>query len=212
MNSAMKRTALIFLGAMSLSSVAMSQLSYDFASDNQGWRRADFNPSTYELTILGAATWNAGGYIDGDDFSGWAFHLSPDLSGGFQGTSSIEFDYSSLSGDAVYPFLILRGQNEAIFQSLQVPADNQWHHYSYAFTPGTWFYSNGGTPIQATAGQINGVLTNLFQIGVSADMVSGDDYTRVDNLALVPEPASMAALGLGALALLRRKKCAQISA
>lgn len=203
----MNRFALLSLAAIALSATAQSQLAYDFDTDNEGWRRANLNPSTLELTVLGPATWNAAGFIDADDFSNWAFHLSPDLSGGFAGATSIQFDYSSLSGDSVYPLVVLRGQGEAIFQSLQVPADNAWHHYDYSLTPGTWFYSNGGAPILANASQINSVLTDLFQIGVSADNSVGPEYTRLDNLTVVPEPATMLALGLGAAALLRRRNC-----
>ncbi len=198
--------SIVFVACIFLSSSGFAQLlSYDFSSNAQGWRRANLNPSTLELTVLGGATWNSGGYIDANDFSNWAFHLSPDLSGGFSGTQAIRFDYSSASGDAPYPFLVLRSQTEAIFQVVQVPADGAWHSYEYAFTPGTWQYSSGGAPSVATSGQIQSVLGGLYQIGVSADNSVGAEYTRLDNLAIVPEPGSLVALGLGGLFLRRRK-------
>lgn len=191
---------------LAFAAVSSAQLlSYDFSSNAQGWRRANLNPSTLELTVLGGATWNSGGYIDADDFSNWAFHLSPDLSGGFSGAQAIRFDYSSASGDAPYPFLVLRSQTEAIFQVVQVPADGAWHSYEYAFTPGTWQYSSGGAPTVATSGQIQSLLGGLYQIGVSADNSVGAEYTRLDNLALVPEPGTLVALSFGGLLLRRRK-------
>jgi hypothetical protein len=201
------RFTVILLATLASSASFGQLLSYDFAADHQGWRRANLNPTTNELSVLGAATWNAGGFIDGDDFSTWAFHLSPELTGNYSSATRLEFDYSSLAGDAVYPLVILRNQGSAIFQSLQVPADNAWHRYGYDLTPGTWMFANGGAPTVATSGQIASVLGGLHQIGVSADNSVGIEYTRLDNLTLVPEPASLLFLGLGSV-LLRRRKAA----
>ena len=200
------RLLTVFLGSLVAANGFGQLLNYEFAADNQGWRRANLNPATNELTVLGAATWNAGGYIDGDDFSAWAFHLSPELSGNYSSATRLEFDYSSLAGDAVYPLVILRNQGSVIFQSLQVPADNAWHQYRYDLVPGTWLFSNGGAPTAATSGQIASVLSGLHQIGISADNSVGIEYTRLDNLTLVPEPASLLVLGLGGILLRRRSK------
>jgi hypothetical protein len=193
------------LMAVACTSISFGQISYDFNSDAEGWRRANFNPSTLQLTVLGSATWNSSGYIDADDFSNWAFHLSPELSGGFQGATQISFDYSTQNSDGVYPFVILRAGGQAIFQSLQPPADNQFHNYNYALTPGSWTWSDGSSSHIATSTEINTVLAGMNQIGISADNSVGAEYTRLDNVRLVPEPASFAALGLGLLALRRRE-------
>jgi hypothetical protein len=189
-----------------LGCLASAQLTYTFDTNEQGWRRADFNPVTFQLTVLGSATWNSGGYIEGDDFSNYAFHLSPDLAGGYQNAPRIEFDYSTQFVDNTYPLVVLRGNSEAIFQNALPLADNLFHHYSYDFTPGTWLWSDGVSTHLATTGEINSVLTNLFQIGVSSDYQTGPDYTRLDNLTIVPEPITMITLGAGLLTLLKRRK------
>ncbi|MBS1726968.1 MAG: PEP-CTERM sorting domain-containing protein [Armatimonadetes bacterium] len=181
-------------------------LSYHFDTDNDGWRRADFNPSTLVLTDMGAATWNAGGYIDAPDFSNWSFHVSPILSGDFSSASSLSFDYSSDFSDGPYPFVVMASMTGAIYQTTAVPADGVFHHYSYDFTPGTWLYSNGVDFRAATAADISSVLGGLVRIGINADQESGPDYTRLDNVVLVPEPISLLGLGFGLMVLAARRR------
>jgi hypothetical protein len=198
------------LGFLFLTGVVASAnanlLSYRFDSDAEGWRRGDFNSSTFVLTDLGGATWNSGGYIDADDFSSWAFHLSPILNQDFSAATKIEFDYSSVASDNAYPFLVIASSTAAIYQVAAVPADGLFHHYSYDFVPGTWQYSDGVNFRAATAVDLSSVLASVKQFGVNADQVGGADYTRLDNVAVVPEPASLLVLGLGLLGIRKRRR------
>lgn len=180
-------------------------LSYHFDSNNEGWRQGDLDINHLLVNDIGPANWNAAGYIDAPDFSNWAFHLSPLIQQNFSSATSIEFDYSSDFSDNVYPFLIINSTSGAIFQMAAVPADGAFHHYSYAFTPGTWQYVDSSNNRVATATDIANVLGDFLQFGVNADQQSGPDYTRLDNVVLVPEPTSVLGLMAGMLILLRRK-------
>lgn len=205
--SFVKRTCIALLGLAAV--CAHADLIYTFDSDNQGWRRSNFNQATLVLTDVGPATWNAGGFIDADDFADWSFHTSPILSGSFAGSASISFDFSTEVTDGQgYPFIVMASLTGAIFQAPVLPGDGAFHHYDFDLTSATnWTYGDvlGFRP--ATNADVQSVLSGLKVIGINADIVNGADYTRVDNVRLsaVPEPATMAALGLGIAALMRRR-------
>jgi hypothetical protein len=195
--------SVLFIGA----SVAHADLlNYHFDSNNEGWRRGDLDIAHLVMNDVGAATWNSGGYIDAPDFANWSFHLSPIIAGNMSSATRIEFDYSSAASDGPYPFVILSSGSGAIYQNATVPGDGEFHHYSYNFTPGTWLFSDGVNFRAATASDISFALTNLQQFGINGDQQHGPDYTRLDNVALVPEPMSVVVLSLGALSLIRRRK------
>jgi hypothetical protein len=200
---------LLGLVGLSVTAVAQANLLYTFDTDNQGWKQADFNPATLTLTEVGPATWNPAGHIEGPDFAGWAFHVSPLLAGGYGLATEIRFDYSADFADAfAYPFIVLASGTGAIYQEVAPPADGQFHTYAFDLTTvGSWKYGDNGGLRDATMGDIANVLGGLQRIGINADVASGGDFTRVDNVQLnaVPEPATMAALGLGIAALLRRR-------
>lgn len=195
--------SILFVGA---SFAKADLLNYHFDADNEGWRRGNLNISTLTMNDVGAATWNSGGYIDAPDFASWSFHLSPVIATNMSSATRIEFDYSSRASDGPYPFVIFSSGVGAIYQTTTVPGDDQFHHYSYAFTPGTWQYSDGVTFRVATATDIASTLTNLQQFGINADQQSGPEYTRLDNVVLVPEPATVAVIAIGLLALARRRR------
>lgn len=189
---------------------SQASLIYTFDTDNQGWRQSNFNQVTLALSDVGPASWNAGGYIDGPDFADWAFHTSPILSGGYAGATSISFDFSTdVTDGQPYPFIVLASATEAIFQSPILPGDGLFHPYSFDLTsPANWVYGNGSGFRPATNADITNILTGLQRIGINADIISGADYTRVDNVRLnaVPEPMTLAVLGLGCASLLRRRR------
>ncbi len=197
-------SALAVLG-MGISAQA-NLLAYTFDSNNQGWRRGDLDPIHLLMNDVGAATWNAGGYIDADDFANWSFHLSPVIAQNFSSATRIEFDYSSQFSDEPYPFLIINSQTGALFQVAQVPADGLFHHYSYDFSPGTWQFVDSSGSRLATATDIASTLADFEQFGINADQQSGPEYTRLDNIVVVPEPMSIAAMMLGLAFLAKRRK------
>ncbi|MEI8282585.1 MAG: PEP-CTERM sorting domain-containing protein [Armatimonadota bacterium] len=195
--------SILFVGA----SVAHADLlNYHFNTDNEGWRRGDLKIATLTMTDVGAATWNAGGYIDAPDFANWSFHLSPVIAANMSSASRIEFDYSSMASDGPYPFVIFSSGVGAIYQTTTVPGDDQFHHYNYALTPGTWQFSDGVNFRVATASDIAFTLTNLQQFGINGDQQHGPEYTRLDNVVLVPEPVSALALSAGLIGLARRRR------
>lgn len=197
-----------------LATAAQANLLYTFDADNQGWRQSDFNPTTLELNDIGPATWNAAGYIEGPDFAGWAFHTSPLLSGGYQLATDIRFDFAADFADVqAYPFVVLASASGAIYQEVAPPADGQFHSYVFDLTTaGSWMYGDVNGLRSATMTDITSVLGGLTRIGVNADVASGADFTRLDNVQLtaVPEPATMAALGIGLASLMRRRRNRQV--
>jgi hypothetical protein len=194
---------ILFVGA----TVAHADLlNYRFNTDAEGWRRGDLNIATLTMNDVAAATWNVGGYIDAPDFANWSFHLSPVIAANMSSAARIEFDYSSRASDGPYPFVIFSSGVGAIYQTATVPGDDQFHHYSYAFTPGTWQFSDGVNFRIATAADISFTLTNLQRFGINADQQSGPEYTRLDNVILVPEPMTVLALSIGLVGLARRRR------
>ncbi|MFQ3588183.1 MAG: hypothetical protein SNJ76_11055, partial [Fimbriimonadaceae bacterium] len=140
----MRRLFLLGLLAVGASSFAGPGLSYTFDSDNENWRQGNFSLTTLQLSDVGAAVWNPDGYIEGDDFAAWGFHLSPELSGGFQGALEISFRYSADFADAEpYPFVVLRNDTQAIYRQEQIVGDGQWRTYRYLLTDADgWLYGD----------------------------------------------------------------------
>ncbi len=204
----MKLVAVAVLGSCAL--MAPAQLSYTFDADNQGWQQGNLDTASMTLSNLGPAQWNSGGFIDGPDFAAFAFHVSPILTGSHEWAygHEISFDYrTDFSDNTVYPFLVLGNGTEAIFQQALITTSPTFGHYSYNLSAaGGWAYFHAGAVSAATETDIRHVLSTMTQFGVNADEHSGQDYSALDNVSVVPEPASVLALASGLVALIRRRK------
>jgi hypothetical protein len=204
----MKAVASIALTILGCSAFA-NVLDYKFNSGNEGWREADFDSGALSLAIVGASNWDSAGYLTAVDFSPWSFQVSPDLAGGYQANTKFSVDLAMDTNDGnSYPLVILRSTANEVLYQLETPiADGQLHTYSYNFGVGNnWFYGDGINSRLAIASDFSRILGDLFQVGINVDWESGQDATIVDNVKIVPEPATMIGLSLGMAALMRRKR------
>lgn len=206
--------ALSFFGAVAAAHAAT--IGFTFDTNNQGWTKGDFGSSfgSIQTNSAGAATWNAGGYLQGSDHGSYAFQFSSNLGGNhgdlMGGTGSLDFQYSGASGTD--PFIVLMSSSSFLVLEKQLLSAGTLHNYSFNLDDSeTWYFNSseyyqGASAVVATNANILSVLNDLQYIGISTDITGGADSTITDNVFLrpVPEPATLS--GLGLLLLLKRKR------
>ncbi len=209
------RTSLAVLALAAGSIASATGFNFTFDTDNQGWTRGNFGNGFAGINKnIGPATWDAATQsILGSDFTGYAYHFSPDL-GGSHGAlfgTDLTLDYRSVGSGSEDPFVVLMSSTDFIVLEKTILASANLNPYSIKLdsTSGFFYnssqYYNGGAAVTATDAQIQAVLNDLRYIGVSTDIAGGGDTTYLDNVNAVPEPTTIALLGLGGAALLRKR-------
>ncbi|MFQ3586833.1 MAG: PEP-CTERM sorting domain-containing protein, partial [Fimbriimonadaceae bacterium] len=71
-----------------------------------------------------------------------------------------------------------------------------------------WLYGDASGIRLATMADIESVLAGLTRIGINADFHTGADFSRVDDVTIVPvpEPTSLLVLGGASVFALRRRR------
>ena len=75
--------------------------------------------------------------------------------------------------------------------------------YSLGLTETGGWLLGGVAPTQA---QMLQVLGNVTDLQIRGEFVSGSDIGSLDNVSMIPEPTSLALLGLGGWIIARRRK------
>jgi len=206
-NWAMRCFASVGLLAFCLTSFATVQSRFDV--DAEGW--LGVNLAFPSLTVLGtdAPTWISGTIQVVESGSGLYVFGAPapylgDKSSYYNG--EIEFDLASATADGIpYPTVMIRGNGVVLYTQLAPPSPSL-QRYATRFNESFWFNGLGQA---ATAGEFQNAISNLDSLAILADWTTDTvDTTTLDNVRLsepVPEPGTLAVLGLGALRLRRRR-------
>lgn len=189
---------------------AHADVTSDFETGTDGWLTV--NVAFPTLTVLGThtPTWT-GHTITDTEFQGNGLLViaapakyTGDLSSYYGGTVSYQLS-DAISDGVAYPNLLLRGNGTVLYYTTAAPATTLTP-YSISLKPTGWLTGLGTTP---TESEFKAVLSNLDVFAINADWkTAGMDSYELDNVVVhaVPEPASMVALGMGALALFRRRR------
>jgi PEP-CTERM motif len=118
------------------------------------------------------------------------------------GVTAITLDLNNLSTIPINPGLEIRGPggNLFTFTGATLPANSGWVSVTISLAPGNL---SGGN-VLATLANVTELRFREIQ-GGSVVMPNDATTAYYDNITAVPEPASIALLGLGACALLRRQ-------
>ena len=217
---------LLVLGASA--HAAPADLVSDFDVSTEGWVAANLDSTTYRFVepttgSIKPVTWNAAERsIEASetlfDKSGLFVLLAPvavyggDLSAYEGGTVSFLLSDRTRDAFAPYPSLLLTGLDTATNKTLAIGylgAAPNATPTAYAIrldaTDPRWIASDGN---DVSPAQMKSVLANLTGFGINADWTTaGTDVVTLDSVrvAAVPEPATLAALGLAVLGLGRRR-------
>lgn len=204
------KSRVILLAAVAFAAEAHADVVSRFDVDNEGWFAADV--STTDLSILSsqAATWSAG-HIGATEFGSQLFVLAApakflgDKSAFYGG--SVTYRLSDTVRDGIgYPNLLLRGNGFAMAYVTPPPAA-AGTNYTIPLTEAGWI---GLDQQPVTKTQFQNALANLDRFGINADWRTfSQDSVTLDDVVVanpVPEPATLAALGLGVVGVIRRRR------
>ena len=205
------RKTMFTFAAMSLMVFVVAPASGALSSfdvDDEGWTIAGDAQGASVLPDYHATGGNPGGYISAtDNVQGgvWYYKAPEKFRGDFQSGygTNLTFDLrqSSLSSQFNAVDVYLRGGGlELTFDTPNNPGTN-WTPYSIGLTESSGWLLSGVAPTQPEMLQ---VLGNVTDVQIRGEFVTGSDVGSLDNVTMVPEPATLALLLVGGLALLRR--------
>ena len=186
-----------------------------FNIDTEGWSVVDLPtpviPSpptvlgTYSVDFISSGG-NPGGYISETDPSGnWFMFSAPSTFLGDKSLSfgrALSFDMKTTPTPALNEFaaVVLVGFEDTLFYTASAP-QSDWTTYEVLLAPNGWRLNDQKSGPEPTALEMQTVLTDLQALYISGDWVDGVETTGLDNVSIVPIPATALLLGSGLLSL-----------
>lgn len=185
-----------------------------FDTDSEGWQAIGDVAGTLNWSATGG---NPGGHVSITDLTtgGVTYFVAPAKFLGDQSAAygtTLGFDLMQVYSGGPNQFnaedVILQSASLTLVYDTSVnPANGSWTSYAVPLAAGGWKVSSLAGPV-ATAQQMQSVLANLTGLRIRAEYQTGPDLDRLDNVTMVPEPATLAlwGAGLGALMLRLRRR------
>ena len=200
------------------SALATPDVLSDFSIGKDGWTTASVNPVTYVPNAVGNPS-IVGGRLHATEIPDgiFVFVAPPKFRGDLTPYVGGRVTYS-LADEThnVDPYvnLILHGANGLAIAYPTLAPTTTGRDYTIPLSSGGWVTGPSFTPINDA--QFQSVISNVQDFAINGDWTgdlgNGNFHTDVLDLgsvrmaAPVPEPSAFAALGLGALAFLRRRR------
>lgn len=191
----MKNLSLSFIFLLLINFLSAQNIISTFDTDDEGWLVAgDATSSTPQYNVEGG---NNGGYISADDTAagGVWFWSAPENFLGERSSSfgkTLSFDLAQSSVDSQFDDndVLIVGENLTLALNLLNNPGIEWTSYSVKLDSSEdWRITHYSWGEVATDGQIQEVLSNILEIKIRGEYVSGPDVGSLDNVIL--EAASM---------------------
>lgn len=177
----------------------------------QGWESGDINPNP-PSNVMNVGQGGAGDHVmqvlsndqGGGPGAQPVVFNSAQWTGDYlaAGITAITLDINNLSAIPIHPGIELRGAggNLYTFTGATLPANSGWTSVTISLAPGNL----GGGVVLDTLADVTELRFREIQGG--SFVIPNDNTTAYyDNITAVPEPATLALMGLGACAVLRRR-------
>lgn len=179
-----------------------------FDTDADGWQAWSGDGGFYEVDWI-ANGGNPGGYIEEiDPDNGATYFWAPDKftgdqSAAFGGTLSYDISHSG-NGNISDPYdVILWGDGPTLVWDMQAPPVDVWTNVVITLDASDNWMTGGR---QATNEEIMQALAGLEDLAILGEFLTNVDTHRLDNVILTPAPGAAALVGIGLLALSRRRR------